>query len=391
MIAKIIVWMLLLIILPDVYLFRRLKGKYPSMPLWKQLLWWFPAVVILVFTVWLSTIENFVPDDFFWIRLYLTLVGLVLVPKSVFCLCSFIGWTIRKTTRWRFNYGTFLGDALSLLCVLLFFYGLLFGWRGLDVKRIDLYYDDLPAAFEGYTIAQFTDAHVGTFSGRDSYLQRDVDTLNALGADMIVFTGDLQNVQPAELPEFSSMLSSLKARDGVYAILGNHDYSKYIGGSAEYKRRSEKATQSFFRSFGWHLLMNEHAVIRHGADSIYIAGEECDDKSPRYDHHDLAKTYRGIPLDAFVVDLQHNPCHWDSMFIAGKEPHAVARLTLSGHTHGGQIQIFGLRPTQLSYKYDYGLYTHGSSRLYVSGGIGALVPFRIGMTPEIVLFTLHRK
>jgi predicted MPP superfamily phosphohydrolase len=95
-------------------------------------------------------------------------------------------------------------------------------------------------------------------------------------------------------------------------------------------------------------------------------------------------------LKAFVICLQHNPLLWEESLVS-ERPRAIARLTLSGHTHAGQISLFGLRPTMLQYKYDYGLYERQNRFLNVSGGIGGLVLFRLGATPEISVITLHQK
>jgi len=96
---------------------------------------------------------------------------------------------------------------------------------------------------------------------------------------------------------------------------------------------------------------------------------------------------KGIPQKAFAIMLQHNPIAWDSDILY----YPQVMLTLSGHTHAGQINILGLRPTMFSYKEDYGLYSSGNRLLYVTSGLCGLVPLRIGATPEIAVITLHRR
>lgn len=389
MIARVFIWIILLIILPDIYLYRRLRGKRPEMGPGMKMLWWLPAAILLVYTVALAMTENFAPKNMIWLRIYLALSGLLLMPKAVFCLCSFIGWAIRRSTGATFNYGTLVGDVLSLGCVLLFFYGLLYGWRGLTVKHADITVNNLPAAFDGYRITLFSDWHLGSFTGKAEKLaERDADSINAQKSNLIVFTGDLQNMQPAELIPFRKTMASLKAPDGVFSVLGNHDYTAYIDPDTPeaQKRKNERLTQTAERQAGWHLLINTNCVIKHGSDSIFIAGGECADKKKERDRDNIAATARNIPKGAFVINLQHNPGAWDSTRVSRLAP----QITLSGHTHGGQMSVCGLRPTMLQYDYDYGLYERDGKFIYVTGGLGGLISFRINMEPEIVVITLHR-
>ena len=131
------------------------------------------------------------------------------------------------------------------------------------------------------------------------------------------------------------------------------------------------------------MLLNEHVVLRRGQDSIVIAGEQ------NYGDPDSAnfeKTMHGVGRQAFTIMLQHNPAAWDATIVPTKR----VALTLSGHTHGGQMSVFGWRPTRWVYAEDYGHYERGESQLFVSSGLGGLVPFRFGISPEIVVITLHK-
>ena len=203
--------------------------------------------------------------------------------------------------------------------------------------------------------------------------------------DVIVFTGDLQNIQPAELHPFLSLFKELKAKDGVFSVLGNHDYSMYINASESIKVANEREMVRLQRQVGWNLLMNEHSVIRRGNDSIVIAGEENDGRPPFPSRADIHKTLQGIRSDAYVILLQHDPSAWRRNIL----PHSHVQLTLSGHTHGGQVSLLGLRPTWFSYREDCGLYHEQDRALFVSSGLGGVVPFRFGVPPEIVVITLR--
>ena len=387
MIARIFIPIILAIVLPDLYFDRHYLRRSSWHTWWKRLLWWLPSVILLGYTVALASIRNFAPDDLSWLNIYLFLIGSIVAPKAIFALCSGAGLLYSRLTHTRHNWGNLIALPLCAFSLYLLIYGSTLGFRKLEIRHIDIYSRELPKAFDGYRIAQFTDAHVGTLTGsRRRIITRFVDSLNAQKADAIVFTGDLQNMQPAELEPVHDLLKSLHAKDGVFSVLGNHDYSQYIQADPATKMAHERETISRERQFGWTLLLNEHRIIRRGKDSLVIAGEENDGRPPFPHRGNINKTLAGIAPSAYVVMLQHDPSAWRRSIL----PRSHAQLTLSGHTHGGQIQLFGLRPTMLSCKEDYGLYLDGHRALYVSAGVGALIPFRFGIPGEIAVITLHK-
>lgn len=139
---------------------------------------------------------------------------------------------------------------------------------------------------------QFSDAHLGTYRGKDKKVfERIVDSINAQKADMIVFTGDLQNMSPEELYEFIPLLSSLSAKDGVYSVLGNHDYSDYIKADDVVKVANEREIISREREFGWTLLLNENKTVKRGNDSIIVAGVENDGRGGEPKRTDLKRRW----------------------------------------------------------------------------------------------------
>ena len=391
MIARIVVWVILLIVLPDVYLYVYVV-RHHIRPLrwWIALLWWTTSVGMIGYTVGLSCVKSFIPDNFAWIEVYLFLAVILINPKAIFTVCSLVGSVWCRFRHTSINRGNRVGVILAGLSVLVSVYGLTVGPRKLHVTHVNLYFKDLPSEFEGYKIVQFSDAHVGTFNYlMDGILVHDVDSIIAQKADLICFTGDLVDVRASEIYPCRSTLARLARESGapVYSILGNHDYSAYLNASPVEKKENEKELQNLERQLGWKLLMNEHAVIHRGNDSIVIGGEENEGSRRFPKKSDLSKTLRGVGPRAFLIMLQHDPTAWDDSI----RPYSHARLTLCGHTHGGQIDIFGMRPTRLAYKEDNGLYQEKGRYLYVSSGIGALIPFRFGATPDIVVITLHRK
>lgn len=323
---------------------------------------------------------------------FFVIMAFVVVPLVVFFLCRYL-----LPRRW----GKKVGISLSLIIILFAFYGMFVGYQQLEVRQVEYRSKDLPAAFDGYRIVMFSDAHVGTMTGNRQWLmERAVNSMLALSPDMIVFAGDLQNVYPDEIVEHLPQLSRLKAPDGVFSVLGNHDYAIYEPDDSLTKEANAKKTQALERQAGWTLLMNEHRVIHRGSDSIIIAGMEnwgTVKRMPR--KGDVAKTLAGLNLPSsvtnnpspitsnpFILMLQHDPTAWRELIL----PQCHAQLTLSGHTHGGQANVFGFSPAAISYE-NYGDWTYeGSRALFVSTGLGALIPFRLGLPGEIVVLTLRR-
>ena len=308
------------------------------------------------------------------------LMGLVVVPLVVALICR---WLLPR------KYYLKVISVLTLLIWGLVGYGYFVGFEQLEIREIEYACSDLPEAFDGYRIVQFSDAHVGTYTGsRQWLLQRAVDTINALRPDIVLFTGDLQNVYPEELDVQVPILSQLKAHDGVMSVLGNHDYAVYQDCDESQKQRNNKHTIQSERKMGWTLLLNENRIIRRDSDSIVVAGMEnwgTVKRMPR--RGDVKKSLTGISDSAFVVMMQHDPTCWREKIL----PECKAQLTLSGHTHGGQVSLLGLSPASLSYDEWGGVYEQDGRTLIVSTGLGALIPFRLGMPGEIVVITLRKK
>lgn len=384
MIARIYIFIVLAIVLPDVYVYVRYLRRRTDLSVFQHMLWWVPGIIMTAYTVGLSVIRDFAPGNMTWLNVYLFLFGLIIVPKLLFVICSFVGLVVRRAFSLKRNCGNFVGIVLVLFSLYMLIYGSTVGVRKFTVKHVNLYFDDLPSAFDGYKIVQFTDLHAGSIEA--DVLERAVEAINSSDADAVVFTGDIQNMLPDELNRYDTELSSIRAKDGVFSVLGNHDYSEYVKADSAVCLANERRLIARERGYGWTLLMNEHRVIRRGSDSIVIAGEENEGKKSSTHKPDIEKTLSGVSPGAFIVLLQHNPVAWRSHILPG----ADVRLTLSGHTHGGQISMFGHRPTQLSGVEDSGLYRDGRHFLYVSTGVGGLVPFRFGISPEIVVFTLRK-
>ncbi len=391
MIAHIIVLLLLLIAVPDYYLHRHYLRRRRGYT-WKwRFLWWLPALVMAVYALALTFSGDFAPTEIGYLYLFLLLLGLIVVPKVIFALCSSVGLLVCRLTRSRHNWGNAIGLLLALLVVVGTIYGSTLGVTRLKVRHEEFVSKEIPEAFDGYRIVHFSDAHVGACTGyRSVILEKMVDSINAQHPDMVAFTGDIQNKLPSELDRVQPLLSKIQSRDGIFAVMGNHDYAKYIDGDPIECNLNEALTESKIRSLGWTLLINENRTVRRGNDSIFVVGTG-DDYDSRYQpdrskRSNFRKAMEGISDKSFALMLQHAPQLWPDSVLN----HTTAQLTLSGHTHGGQVRILGFAPISLREDYWGGMYQEGHRALNVSTGVSGLIPFRIGMTPEIVVITLRR-
>ncbi len=315
-------------------------------------------------------------------------MGFVVAPLVFVLLCRWLA-----PRRWWRR----MALASVLIIWGLVYYGCYIGFEKLEVSHIEYASADLPKAFDGYRIVQFSDAHIGTYTGsRKWLLQRTIDSINAQHADVIVFTGDLQNLHPDELRQHLSVLRQLKAKDGVFSILGNHDYPTYLDCDEATKAECIKQTVQLERQMGWNLLLNEHRIIRRDSDSIVIAGMENWGTLKRMPRRgDVKKTLDGLDTQhpttdthhPFIVMLQHDPTAWREKIL----PECHAQLTLSGHTHGGQFSFLGWTPASLTYNEWGGMVYDGSRAMHVSTGVGGLIPFRLNMPGEIAVITLKTK
>lgn len=389
MIARIVIYLILIIVLSDLYIdMHYFRKRYP-IAWWQRLLWWLPSIGMVIYTCAMASIRDFAPNNLTWLNTYIFLLGLLVGPKAIFALISFLGSIIRKyiihTNR---NWGHYLGILLACFAVGSFIYGLTYGVSNIQVKHVDLYFKDLPKSFDGCRIVHVSDLHLGTFNGwRSKILKAEMDSIEKQKANLICFTGDLQNIRPEEVEKMASVIR--QPMKGTISVLGNHDYTEYIKGDAKEKAAEEvRLINAEEKILKWTLLRNQNTEITSPAkESIYVCGTENDGRPPFPNYSNYRKAMQGIRPNSFVIMLQHDPSAWKRSIL----PKTTAQLTLSGHTHGGQIQIFGWRPTSIRQQEDYGLYEQNGRYLYITAGLGGLVPFRLNMPNEIAVITLHVK
>ena len=264
----------------------------------------------------------------------------------------------------------------------------------INVSNIDIEFDNLPKAFDNYKIVQFSDLHLGSYISGSTFIDELVDSINAQNANIIVFTGDIVNRQSNEMAVYTECLKKLCSPDGVFSVLGNHDYGDYMHWESEgMKKLDVESLVSMQQRMNWTILNNSHTIIRNGNDSIALIGVENWGDPPFKMYADLSSSYPNLNDSTFKILLSHNPAHWDAEII---DKTNIA-LTLSGHTHAMQcaFHIFGkyISPAVFRYTRWSGLYTNQEKQyLYVNSGIGEVaIPARIGVKPEITVITLHCK
>jgi predicted MPP superfamily phosphohydrolase len=299
---------------------------------------------------------------------------LIAVPAVLFLVVwPFAGW------RWAL--------LLPVLWESLMVYGFFFGWRHIIVRRATCVSPLLPASFNSYRVLQLSDIHIGTYLRNRRFIDKLVALVNDQHADLVVFTGDLVNVSAEEVIPFQHVLKQVSATDGVLSIMGNHDYCEYGEDKSERNVAKNQTVLHYLEEkIGWHLLMNEHVLIHRGDDAIAIIGVENISRPPFQDYGDLKKAMNGLPQGMFKILLSHDPSHWRR----GVLHQTDIALTLSGHTHAGQLRVGRLSPSKVAYQEWGGKYTEDGSMLYVSTGIGGTVPFRLGAWPETNIITLQR-
>lgn len=315
------------------------------------------------------------------------------VPKYIFVIFDLVASVPLLFHRKRIKPLSMIGIIIAVIAFGLIWWGILVNRYRTQTIEQNIFIKDLPESFDGYRIVQFSDFHVGTFDRDTTFVKKIVDQINDLHPDMIVFTGDIVSRRTAELIPFVSTLSELHAPDGLFSILGNHDYGDYYDWpSREEKRRNMTLMSELQARMGWHMLNNDHIRITHGTDSIVLIGVENVGDPPFPTYGSLEDAYPTIDDDQVKILLTHNPAHWVND-ISGHKDKNIA-LTLSGHTHAMQMSVMGKSPARLRYKTWGGLYadTDSTHQLYVNIGVGTVgLPARIGATPEITVLTLRPK
>lgn len=389
-----IIILLVINIIVDIYIARTIKARIKRR--WPLTVHYAVCGVSLaLFTTILASMPVASLSDgmfcaFSWVLL--TFLALI-APRYLFTLFDLLARIPELFRHRRCRVLSIAGCGVALLSFVMIIWGAFVTRFDIQVKEVDIPVDNLPDAFDGYRIAQISDMHVGTYGSDDSFVRKLVKEINALDADLVVFTGDIVNRHADEIRPFTAALAGVKGRDGQFAILGNHDYADYYYPDDQRARENDRARLiNFYSLTSFDLILDDYRTIYRGNDSIIVIGVENIGQPPFPAYGNLDIAYPTLDDDNTKILLSHDPSHWHND-IAGHADKNIA-LTLSGHTHAMQTRLLGWSPAALMHPEWGGLYTDDSGRhsLYVNIGTGTVgTPMRIGATPEITLITLHRK
>ena len=322
-------------------------------------------------------------------------------PMMHLYMWLFWAWIITVLPRLLYYVFHFLklrrtGLVLAAVFTLYLCWGTTFGRTTIRVNRVEIRSDRIPGAFDGYRFVQFSDAHVGSLVCPERELTRLADTINALEADAVFFTGDLVNIRAEELDDRTTgLLKRIKAP--VWSVTGNHDTGTYIKDTITWPIADEgRRVVERQRAMGWQVLVDTTVYLRRGGDSISLTGISFDPalRERRHDRHlpadNLPEIYAGVPASLYNITLVHVPQLWELVTAAG-----YGDLTLSGHVHAMQMRFRpwgrGWSPAAWLYSHWSGRYDEGRHTLYVNDGTGYVAyPMRLGAWPEVTLFTLKR-
>lgn len=306
----------------------------------------------------------------------LLLFGVAFAVADVLSLCLYIGVKTKKVAPERRDFlkkvlGTgALVAGVSMSASALWNSGL----RRVAVKPVEVTLKKWPKSLDGFRIAQITDLHVGPIINGE-WLNRIVDQVNALKADMIVITGDLIDGSTDHLSKDVAAIGRLSAPEGVYFVTGNHEY--YHDGDAWLK---------FISGLGVRTLVNEHVKISARGGSFDLVGVE-DFRSARFPGHapDLEKALKGRDEKRASILLAHQPIAVHEAATRGID------LQISGHTHGGQLWPFGFAVlAQQPYVSGLHRYPNSETQIYVSCGTGFWgPPMRFCAPAEITEITVR--
>jgi uncharacterized protein len=275
------------------------------------------------------------------------------------------------------------GRWAMLVVATIFAIGAIAGYAGsrrLVVRRLDARLDGLPDALDGLRIAQLSDLHVGPQTpGR--HLARIADAVQRAGAELIVITGDQVDDFAPDVAYFARAFASLSAPLGVHAIAGNHDvYAGWDGVRVGLER------------MGARVLVNEAVRLDHDGASLWLAGTGDPAGRGGPAAPDVERALDGIPPGSVAVVLAHNPALWPAI-VRGAARRALRTVTLSGHTHHGQLSIprLGWSLASPFLEHAMGAHLDGDALLYINPGTNYWgIPFRIGALPEVTVLTLRR-
>lgn len=397
----------------DYFIYRQIKRHIRNPRPWMRLQLWSAILFQLLLIIGIVLPARAGDNALLLTKMWLLFgYATIYLPKILFVLLYLVAAIPTLFGQRSIKPLNILAAGFAALLFFGMWWGALLNRFNINNVEVEVSINRLPESFDGYRIVQISDLHVGTFVSDTTFLAKLIDDINRRQPDAVVFTGDIVNRQSKEIEPFVATLATLDAPDGVFAILGNHDYGDYMNwDSPDKKIANMERLYSAYGNTKIRLLLNETAWLHRGNDSIALIGVENIGDPPFPVYGSLSKAYPAVGDDNIKILLSHNPAHWvDS--IAGN-PMVNIPLTLSGHTHAMQIEIFGWSPAAWRYPTWGGIYSDvdvppqaskesgnpsnnegeaSTHLLYVNIGAGTVgFPMRLGAAPEVTILTLRRK
>ena len=404
MVYIILIGIFIIYFLLTFYASRSLKTL--KVPRWVEWLFWLITIGVIIHllyhwfcrgkVVWSAPQQYAIAGLLTWLIICL----FVTLPLLLEDITRLIKAIFRKPTNKapripsRRKFVSTLGWGLAAIPFASILYSIFKGKYNYKVWKYTLYFDDLPKAFDGYRITQISDIHCGSFDNYEK-IRYGVELINSQKSDVILFTGDLVNNLANEVHNWKSLFATLQAPDGVFSIMGNHDYGDYSSWeTTEAKQQNLEHLFQLQKQMGWQLLLNEHCYLERNGEKIALIGVENWGHGRFSKYGDLNKAMEGVNTEDFKILMSHDPTHWQEVVLPENKD---IQLTLSGHTHGMQcgIEIPGWlkwSPSQYIYKYWGGMYEEDGKYLNVNRGFGYhAFPGRLGVWPEITVIELKTK
>ena len=384
----------LLIILPDLWFY--LKMKKHRFYRWLRFSALVPGILFIMSFFYirygLRYNDNYLlTSRISWI---FVILALIYTPKITYIIFYYLNRLFNRVFGKRTRILRVVGFGLGAFFVAVLSYGVVVTRDNFYLKQQVIEVNGLPDSFEGYRIAVFADFHLGNWNRKFRVMEPIVSLINSTNADIIIFAGDLINNFNQETEGWEPYFRQLKSKNGMYAVLGNHDYGDYTNWDTEEEKiiNLEKTKQNI-RNLGFNLLLNEHTELIKGSDTITLVGVENFGSGHFDDYSDLKMALQGTLPERKKMLITHDPNHWNAE-VAGIRPDIF--LSFSGHTHAGQIGYsrgkIHFSPGSLIYPEWDGLYARKNQFLYVNRGIGYVgIPIRIGVPPEITLIILKKR
>jgi len=402
--------------------------KIVTKNIWVYVAYW--LITVLVFANFMYRYTNFVRGESFthahgyalaflftWF-LPIIFIGLFMLGEDLFRIGSYALNKIAGNevdTNGRRQFLSKLALGVAAIPFASFLYGITRGKYNFQVIKHKLYFEDLPDEFDGYKITQISDIHSGSLESEKD-IAYGIELANQQESDVILFTGDIVNTKAEEMEAWIPYFSKLKAKDGKFAVLGNHDYGYYAYGSDKnLNQKNHLGIEAVHKSIGFDLLMNENRRIEKNGAHINILGVENWGSSRHFPKKgSLKQASENIGEQDFNILMSHDPSHFDYKHMelnkSDHNNHDVVtnetniinfekhmHLTLAGHTHGMQfgleISFLGIKWSPVKYRYSKwaGMYKEAGKYLHVNRGFGYLAfPGRVGIWPEITVIELKK-